>query len=172
MSATTKTPEAAAGACPCGSGKTLEACCLPYVEGKAMAPTAEALLRSRYTAFTRRSVDYILETHHTKTKEEISKEGIQAWSERAEWIGLEILGTEDGGPDDQVGFVRFVAKYREKGSVVNHAEDARFEKENGAWRFVTGSTPPVKRAAPKLGRNDPCSCGSGKKFKKCCGAAA
>jgi SEC-C motif-containing protein len=152
--------------------KPLEGCCGPYVEGRAAAPTAEALMRARYTAFVLKKVPYILETHHSKTKEEISEEGVRDWSERAEWLGLEILATEAGGEKDDEGFVRFVARYKEKGSIVNHLEDARFERENGAWRFVTGNPPPAKREAPKVGRNDPCSCGSGKKWKKCCGAKA
>ena len=167
----TATPKTAAG-CPCGSGKAHESCCLPYLDGKQAVPTAEALMRSRYVAFTRKNVDYILETHHSSTVKEISREAIQAWCDRAEWLGLEILDSYEGQADDQRGIVKFIARYKEKGVVVNHAEDARFERENGAWRFVTGSTPPVKRQAPKVGRNDPCTCGSGKKYKKCCGAAA
>jgi SEC-C motif-containing protein len=158
-------------ACPCGSGGTYAACCEPFIEGKAQSPTAEALLRSRYSAFTRKKVDYILATHHSSTRGEVSRESVQAWADRAEWVGLEVLGREAGGPSDDEGVVRFVARYRERGAVVNHAEDARFAREEGAWRFVTSASPPARRSAPKVGRNDPCSCGSGKKYKKCCGAA-
>src|SRR5579859_6852535 len=101
--------DAATKPCPCGSGKPLEGCCLPLVEGRLAAPTAEALMRSRYTAFTLARVDYILETHHSSTKKEVSAEAIKDWAERAEWLGLEILGTQGGGKDDDAGEVSFVA---------------------------------------------------------------
>ena len=171
-STTSKTPGNAGKACPCGSGKAADACCLPLIEGRSAPATAEALMRSRYTAFALAKVDYILDTHHSSTKSEVSAEAIKDWAERAEWLGLEILGTGGGGKDDEKGEVRFVARYREKGSVLNHLEDARFERENGTWKFVTGTQPPSRRTAPKVGRNDPCTCGSGKKFKKCCGQNA
>lgn len=156
--------------CPCGSGRAFENCCGPILGGQARAKTAEALMRSRYAAFAVGNVDYILETHHTSTREEVSADAIRDWSKRAQWLGLEILGSEGGGEGDDLGAVSFVARYREKGVIVNHREDARFERENGAWRFVTGVQPPARREAPKVGRNDPCTCGSGKKWKKCCGA--
>jgi SEC-C motif-containing protein len=59
------------------------------------------------------------------------------------------------------------------GKLHDHREHSLFEKENGEWRFLdaqAGKTPTLRREEPKVGRNDPCSCGSGKKFKKCCGA--
>jgi SEC-C motif-containing protein len=158
--------------CPCGSKKSLESCCLPYIEGRAAAPTAEALMRSRYTAFALARVDYIIESHHSTTRGEVAVDAVKDWAERAEWLGLEIQETQAGGPNDETGSVRFLARYREKGVVRDHLEDARFERENGVWKFVTGTQPPSRRAAPKVGRNDPCPCGSGKKFKKCCGEAA
>jgi SEC-C motif-containing protein len=158
--------------CPCGSKKSLETCCLPFMEGRAAPPTAEALMRSRYTAFALARVPYILETHHSSTRGEVAEEAVKDWAERAEWLGLEILETRGGGKDDAAGAVRFVARYKEKGVAREHVEDARFERENGVWKFVTGTQPPSRRSAPKVGRNDPCPCGSGKKFKKCCGEAA
>jgi SEC-C motif-containing protein len=158
--------------CPCGSGRATQECCLPIIEGRAAAPTAEACMRSRYTAFTLGKVDYIVESHHTRTRNEISPDAIKAWCDRAEWLDFKIEDSRGGGEDDQAGEVRFLARYKEKGVVVNHHEIATFEREDGKWRFVTGVTPPAKRAVEKVGRNDPCPCGSGKKHKKCCGAGA
>src|SRR5206468_7829385 len=97
-------------ACPCGSAKPLDACCGPIVDGKLAAQTAEALMRSRYTAFTLGRVDYLVETNHSSTREEVSAEALKAWCERAEWLGLEILATDRGGPTDDEGDVRFVAR--------------------------------------------------------------
>ena len=155
--------------CACGSGAAYEACCGPLIEAKQPAPTAEALMRSRYTAFTRAAVDYLMETHSPKTREEVSREAIEAWAKDSEWLGFELRGTEEGGKDDSEGIVRFRARYRQKGRVFEHLEVAQFAREDGVWKFVTAFTPPAKHEAPKVGRNDPCPCGSGKKHKKCCG---
>jgi SEC-C motif-containing protein len=69
--------------------------------------------------------------------------------------------------------VEFIARYVEKGQTVNHHEIAQFRREEGFWYFYDGQAPKprtIKRETPKVGRNAPCPCGSGKKFKKCCGA--
>lgn len=158
--------------CPCGTGRPYADCCGPAIEGRIPAPTAEALMRSRYTAFARAAIDYILATHHGRTKDEVSAEGARQWAESSEWLGLEILETHEGGATDERGRVKFRARYRQKGTIFEHLEDALFEREDGQWKFVSASTPPAERESAKVGRNDPCPCGSGKKWKKCCGAAA
>ncbi len=161
--------------CPCGSEQSLESCCLPYLKGKAKPPTAEALLRSRYTAFTRGDIDYILSTHHPKTKGEVKREEIEEGSKGSEWLGLKILQTSEGQAGDEKGTVTFHARYRAEGKEHDHYEHSFFEKDGGEWRFLDaqGLKPGTYvRPEPKLGRNDPCKCGSGKKFKKCCGATA
>jgi SEC-C motif-containing protein len=161
--------------CPCGSGAALAQCCLPMIQGKKKAPTAEALLRSRYTAFTRGDIDYILATHHTKTRGEIKREEIEEWSKNSKWLGLEIQQKAGGEASDDQGQIVFLARYEADGKVNDHWEHSLFQKENGEWRFVDAQgvqQGPIRRTAPKIGRNDPCTCGSGKKYKKCCGAAA
>lgn len=171
--------------CPCGSKLDSKACCLPLIQGARKAATAEELLRSRYTAFTRADVDYILASHHSKTRAEVKREEIEDWAKNSEWLGLEIVQSEAGKATDDKGTLVFCARYREKTSVKSaagatteapkdqeHWEQAFFEKEAGEWRFIDARgirTGPYVREAPKTGRNDPCTCGSGKKFKKCCG---
>ena len=107
------------------------------------------------------------------------------WALQSEWLGLEILSKKKGGPTDNEGTVEFVAKYKKDGKVLEHHEVAKFSKNSqGHWQFVDGDShihkegeghhhheKPVTlvRTEPKVGRNDPCPCGSGKKFKKCCG---
>jgi SEC-C motif-containing protein len=138
--------------CVCGAGESLETCCGPYLAKKGWPKTAEALMRARYTAYAEGNVDFI-----------------------AEWLGLEILATEFGGENDEAGSVEFLARYKLKGVTIPHRERAQFEKKDGKWYFVDGkeiSAPPVRHEGPRTGRNDPCPCGSGKKFKKCCGKAA
>lgn len=161
--------------CPCGTGKTLAKCCLPYIQGKAKPATAEDLLRSRYTAFTRGDVDYILNTHHSRTRADIKPDEVESWAKNSEWLGFRLLGKEAGDAKDEQGTVMFHVQYRADGKVNDHFEQSLFEKENGEWRFVDahGLKPgPIVRTEPKVGRNDPCSCGSGKKYKKCHGAGS
>ena len=157
--------------CPCGSGRDFEACCRPFVEGGEPAPTAEALMRSRYTAHVKAAADYIYDTTHPKERGSVDRDQVLKWSNTSEWMGLEIVDTQAGGPDDEKGTVEFVARYRQKGKRYEHQEIAEFVKEDGRWYFMDGKAPQAVqfvRQGPKVGRNDPCSCGSGKKYKKCC----
>jgi SEC-C motif-containing protein len=120
-------------------------------------------MRSRYTAYARREVDYLLDTH--APRDEGRRAAILAWAERAEFVGLEVVGTEAGLAEDQTGVVEFIARTREAGTEQLHRERSRFLKQDGRWFFIDGAAP----ARPRVGRNDPCPCGSGKKYKKCCG---
>lgn len=159
--------------CPCGSGHAFEVCCEPYLLGRLAAPTAEALMRSRYTAYALCSIDYLYKTSGTRVRKEFDAEGSKRWAEAAEWSGLEVLSSEGGGEQDEAGKIEFVAHYAVKDKQFDHHENAVFNKINGQWFFIDGEVvgpEPIRREAPKVGRNDPCSCGSGRKFKKCCGA--
>lgn len=156
--------------CPCGSTQPIETCCGPLLGGKP-APTALALMRSRYTAFVQGKVDYILDTHDPQTRNSVDRTGTQRWAEESNWKGLQIVGTQDGGASDKTGTVEFIARYEVKGQSLAHHEMAQFRTIDGRWFFVEGR--PVKgtpaRADAKPERNAPCPCGSGKKYKKCHG---
>ena len=159
--------------CPCGSGRVYSDCCGPLIEGKAAAQTAEALMRARYTAHANGAVDYIVETTHPAKRAGVNREQVSQWSKSSQWLGLEVLATEAGGNGDEAGTVEFSARYRQKGKTYDHREIAEFAKQDGTWYFVDGRPPKTEqfiRQGPKIGRNDPCPCGSGKKYKKCCGA--
>jgi SEC-C motif-containing protein len=143
------------------------------IQGARPAPTAEALMRSRYSAHVKAEVEYIYESTHPTQRRQVNRESVAEWCQNAEWLGFEIVETAAGGPDDDIGTVEFAAHYREKGKAVDHREVAEFKREDGRWYFVDGRAPKTVqfvRQGPKVGRNDPCSCGSGKKYKKCCGA--
>ena len=160
--------------CPCGSNTSFEKCCQPYLEGKAKAPTAEALLRARYTAFTKVDMDFIQRSHHHSTRQQLDVKGTEQWAKSAEWNGLEILQIEAGAEGDREGQIEFKAHYRIKGKdcVLHELSQFTFKDE---WQYIDSRLPDVKqykRETPKIGRNDPCVCGSGKKYKKCCGAKA
>lgn len=162
--------------CPCGSGRELAECCGRFIDAIDEPTTAEELMRARYTAHTRVDLDYIARTHDPASREDIDRDATRRWAERAEWLGLDILRTEGGGADDRTGMVEFVAHYRERGERRQHHELATFRRsEDGSWLFVDARVPEsvtVRHEGPRVGRNEPCPCGSGRKYKKCCGAAA
>ncbi|MEW6594623.1 MAG: YchJ family metal-binding protein [Thermodesulfobacteriota bacterium] len=147
--------------CPCGSASAHGQCCGPFLDGRETAPTAEALMRSRYTAYVRQDVPYLLATWHPSTRPE--KLGLE---EGLGWHGLTVLAAANGGPTDTDGIVEFVAAFSYQGNQQKLRERSRFVREDGAWFYVDGVELP--QTSHKTGRNDPCPCGSGKKHKKCC----
>jgi SEC-C motif-containing protein len=160
--------------CPCGSGVAYEECCEPVVEGTRLAGTAEGLMRARYTAYVNDRIAFLGESLTVEQRSDFSEQDTRRWAENSEWLSLEIVRTEAGGADDDVGEVEFIARFREKkgGAEQAHHEKALFKKSDGAWYydgFVPSKGYTFRRETPKTGRNDPCPCGSGKKFKKCCG---
>ncbi len=146
----------------------------PYLRGDKIAKTAEELMRARYAAYALGQIDFILNTQHPEKRDDTDREGTERWSRESEWLGFEVLKTERGGPEDDEGVVEFCARYKLKGVTITHRERSQFRKHQGAWYFWEGEQiagPPVRKDAV-TGRNDPCPCGSGKKYKKCCGRAA
>ncbi|MFF8231728.1 YchJ family protein [Streptomyces caelestis] len=115
--------------CPCGLPQAYEACCGRYHSGTAAAPTAEALMRSRYSAFVKGDAGYLLRTWHPRTRP-----GTLELDPRTRWAGLEILDTSDGSAFHSGGTVEFRASYR-GGSL---HERSRFERVDGAWVYVDG----------------------------------
>ena len=157
--------------CPCLSGLAYAECCEPYIKGAKNPPTAEALMRSRYSAYAEHAIDYIVETCSPDEKEKIDIKQTKNWSERSTWLGLKILSAEKGRAEDTEGSVEFEAVYETDGLRDIHHERAKFKKHEGRWLYEEGSVVPktIIRTGPKVGRNDPCPCGSGKKYKQCCG---
>lgn len=156
--------------CECGLGPSVEACCGRYISGKELPPTPEALMRSRYTAYATGAVEYVFATHDPTKNDEVDEASAREWSSKATWEGLEVHETSTDG--DQ-GVVEFTASYTLRGQKLRHRERAVFKKIDGKWLYHDGDMvkpPPITRGAAKVGRNDPCSCGSGKKSKKCCAA--
>ena len=157
--------------CPCASGNEYGECCEPYLLGRVKAPTAEALMRSRYSAYALGAIDYLYQTSSARVRKEFDAESSRKWSESAEWTGIEILSTSGDAADDKA-VIEFVAHYKVEKTDYNHHERAEFARVKDEWVFMDGKIighEPERRETPKIGRNDPCSCGSGKKYKKCCG---
>ncbi len=156
--------------CVCGVGESTETCCLPIIQGKAKAKTAEALMRSRYAAYVLKEIDYLLDSIHPDSPGEADRRTTEAWAQAADWKGIEVVSTEAGGEEDEEGMVEFIAHFEIKGVPQTHHEKARFKRHNKKWLYLDGDeikAQPIVHKTPRVGRNDPCPCGSGKKFKKC-----
>ncbi len=158
--------------CPCGSGKTYADCCQPVIKGKTLAVTAEQLMRARYSSYVKGEIDFIATSCiREEGGNDIDLEETRKWSSESEWHGLQIHGTTKGGESDTEGVVEFSAFYSRKGLKDEHREVAAFKKIDGKWLYAEGklAATTIVRSSPKVGRNEPCPCGSGKKFKQCCG---
>lgn len=159
--------------CPCGSKRTYTECCGPVIDGSRAAATAEELMRSRYSAYAMKEIDFLRTSLHPDQQSGFDEKSTREWAERSEWHSLAIIATSDGRAEDADGRVEFMATFTDGGTRREHHERASFRKEDGRWYFVDGEVLPprqVVRMEPKVGRNDPCPCGSGRKHKKCCGA--
>lgn len=157
--------------CFCGSGKAFAACCEPIVEGAAPARTPEELMRARYSAHCRRNYGFLVDSTHPEYREGVSEEEISQWAQHVTWTGLEVHSATPGETDDE-GFVSFTAHFTIKDTPQELREDATFARLDGKWLYVDGDVhgqEPYRRETPRTGRNEPCPCGSGKKYKKCCG---
>ncbi|WP_181034612.1 YchJ family protein [Arthrobacter sp. 08Y14] len=119
--------------CPCLSGETYAGCCGKYHSGAQDAPTAEALMRSRYSAFAVGDQPYLLKTWHPSTRPAVLEldRGLQ-------WRRLDIVETSAGGPLDDHGVVRFRAHYRDGAARGIQEETSRFVRANGVWLYVDG----------------------------------
>lgn len=117
--------------CPCGSGQPGEECCEPLLRGEAGAPTAVALMRSRYTAYVRRDEAYLRRTWHPDTR----PAGIP-FDPALRWERLEVIGQAGGSLFDREGTVRFAAHYTVAGRPGVLREESRFVRADGAWLYV------------------------------------
>ncbi|KMV30720.1 hypothetical protein AB733_10595 [Photobacterium swingsii] len=174
--------------CPCGSQQALSHCCQPIHQNPALASHPEQLMRSRYSAHVLGLVDYVVATYHPSCHAEDHRDAI-ADSVNSYWLGLKVINSEIATSGE--GFVEFEAYYQDGDEQYCLAERSRFLQESTdgvtQWYYIDGEYPDHEhQAAPeltvnsapqqqptanpdKIGRNDPCLCGSGKKYKKCCG---
>lgn len=155
--------------CLCGSGQKYDQCCGLYHSESSLPATAEILMRSRFTAYAQRNADYLRATWDSGK----CPENIDFSRETAIWQRLEIVDTKKGGPQDDKGMVEFKAFYLQDGEECVLHEVSRFIKKEGRWLYLDGVIKSLGKisATVNLGKNAPCPCGSGKKFKRCCGAA-
>ena len=157
-----------ASPCPCGSGQLFGQCCEPVLLQQRPAADAEYLMRSRFTAHVVGDDQHL----HRTYLETASKPFVAEAADMAvvHWTRL-VIHAHEVGSRPEMAWVDFSAFYQDGGNELALHEKAEFRHISGQWfyaRSVRIGPAPVK-AAPKVGRNEPCSCGSGKKFKHCCG---
>jgi len=149
--------------CYCGSPKPYSECCQRVHNDHRQAQIPEQLMRARYSAHVVGLVDFVITTYHPSCNAENEREAI-ADSIQSEWTRLDVVKSDSGSTEDE-GYVHFKAYFKQDGQEFCLEERSRFLHEAGLWYYVDGVFPKQE----KVGRNDPCICGSGKKFKKCCG---
>jgi len=149
--------------CPCGSGDPLNACCGRYHAG-APAPSADLLMRSRYSAYVLGLIDYLQATTLPAQQASLDLQAMRDWSAASTWLGLEVEHSQLLGGQPEHALVSFIARWHDQTGEHSQHERSAFVQHAGRWYFIDPSV------ALKAGRNDPCPCGSRHKFKKCCAA--
>lgn len=156
--------------CYCGDLRPFGNCCEPIIKGDITAQTAEELMRSRYSAYVVVDVEYLVKTTHLTQRKNFDEVDIRAWAVANEWQKLEVINTKKGRLDDNDGEVEFKAYFLDETKKQQiHHEKSTFIKENEKWFYLSGVNGSKSVANQTQNRNDLCACGSGKKFKKCCG---
>ena len=153
--------------CPCGTGKTFAQCCEPILIRQRPAESAEQLMRSRFTAHVARDFEHLHRTYLKTSKEPYVPDPDAGGTN---WTHLVIHAHEPGHKPD-TAFVDFTAYFRENDAEQALHEKAEFQRIDGTWlytRAVRQGPAPIRSTEAKVGRNDPCPCGSGKKYKQCC----
>lgn len=124
--------------CPCGSGKPFQFCCEPIVQGQKGAPTAEALMRSRYTAFALGAIDYLIDTTAPEKRGEDDAEILADQVKYTNWTGLKIISKDQGGRSDEQGIVEFEAQFETDDQSGTLYEKSNFRRDDGNWLYVDG----------------------------------
>ena len=154
--------------CPCSSSLSYADCCNSLITGKIEAETVAQLMRSRFTAFAIHHEAYLLKTWDKKNRPKKI-----TFNKEIDWTSLEVLSETKGGLNDSRGVVQFKAYYVLNGVEQVMNEASRFKKNKGQWFYLDGIVKSVNEADSQQplnkGLNAPCECGSGKKFKRCCG---
>lgn len=156
--------------CPCCSGKQFADCCQGIINGTRNASTPLELMRSRYTAHVCKNMAHIVRTMSGKSLKLFDKEKTEEeWFEQCQWTKLEVLEVSEVTSGSKQGIVEFKAYCSFKGKEEILHERSKFLKINNKWYYVSAQKKSALiQTADKIGRNDVCRCGSGKKYKKCC----
>ncbi|WP_043484862.1 YchJ family protein [Geothrix fermentans] len=124
--------------CPCTSKKPYDRCCGPFHTGTALPETAEALMRSRFSAYALGKVDYLISTRPEAKRAEENRDELRQYCQSVSCVGLKIVSREKGGKDDDTGVVTFHASLQANGRRTLHIETSTFTREDGRWVYVDG----------------------------------
>ena len=148
--------------CPCGDGNNYAACCRPLHQGQAAA-NAGRLMRSRYSAYVLGLIDYLVQTTLPAQQPQLEREAMAQWSSESKWLGLEVMQEAPASGQSARAQVTFRARWADAdGREQSQLECSDFCRLGERWYFIDPNHP------ISAGRNDPCPCGSGRKFKQCC----
>ncbi|MCW5588698.1 MAG: YchJ family protein [Legionellales bacterium] len=150
--------------CPCGHPELYQQCCGRFIDQQQMPATAGELMRSRYTAYATGNIDYIENTMRGRALQGFNRSAAQTWAKSVTWLGLQVLKEAQVTDNPNRATVEFIASYQTQGQLQRLQEISVFARHQGKWFYIDSNT-----VAAKPGRNEPCECGSGKKYKKCCG---
>ncbi|MCP3871706.1 MAG: YchJ family protein [Desulfobacteraceae bacterium] len=150
--------------CYCGHHKKYEKCCYPFLSCKLKPETPEQLMRSRYSAFCIKDIEYLIATQHPSMRQHNERDVLTQIVQNTQWLGLKVLKTRDGKISHGFGFVEFIAFYKNIEIEQLH-ENSKFVYEDQQWYYLDG----VILEPVKFSRNEQCWCGSNKKFKRCHG---
>ena len=150
--------------CYCGSQRFYEECCFPFISGNLKPETPAQLMRSRYSAFCIKDIEYLISTHHFSKHQPNEREILLQTIHETQWFGLKVLKTDTSQINHGIGYVEFAAFYKNSEIGQLH-ENSKFIYENGQWYYLDG----ILLDPIKITRNEPCWCGSIKKYKKCHG---
>lgn len=150
--------------CFCNSGDSFKNCCQPYLSGALLPKTPEQLMRSRYSAFCTKNIDYLMSTYHVTNQVPGSRMQLEKSIATTQWLGLKVIKSNIDKSDKTKGQVEFIAFYQGETAGQLH-EQSEFIYEDGKWFYLGGQMlPPLT-----FKRNEPCWCNSGKKYKRCHG---
>lgn len=165
--------------CFCGRATEYAHCCAPFHQGLDQPAHPEQLMRARFSAYVLKDVNYIARTYHPSQQSINASAEISQFATQARFLSLKVLdlaGAESLKPEngvrwsevpaaEQIGYVHFIATFLLGERLETLEELSRFVMDHGVWSYLDGQlyTHPVQ----KPGRNDPCPCGSGRKFKQC-----
>ncbi len=146
--------------CYCGSNIQKELCCLKFIDKTALPQTPQELMRSRYSAYVLGDGKYLVDTTLPQNRYEDDVALISEHAKNTQWLKLEVIKSSQ---KQDVGFVEFKAYFRENSNLHVHHEKSNFLRVDGVWFYQDG-----KIIQSDIKRNEPCPCGSGKKYKRCC----
>jgi len=145
--------------CICGLNRDFSECCETIILHKRQATSPEELMRSRYSAYTKADVKYLLFSCAKESRYPEDSEAIEEFASGVEWLKLDVLEAEG----ERVEFKAYYRDKRDKEGIKVLHEKSSFLKEDGVWKYKDGEL-----YNSKVERNEICPCGSGKKYKKCC----